>query len=92
MENTSIISHSMASTEDIRKNALKAGGRDIIKSPYNKVNVKNIKFKSKPKKKRREGLPDEKVVSSFLKQLTFRKLSKLHRILNTGMYHKIKLI
>lgn len=62
-----------------RKSILNSRGKEVIKSPYNKVNEKDINFVPKPKKKRIKGFPSDKAVEAFLRQLTFKKLSKLYR-------------
>lgn len=77
MDLSSVKSQSMLSTEDVRKSTLKQNAREIIKSPYNKVNVKDIDFVTKPKKQHIKGFPTEIDINTFLRQLTFRKLTKL---------------
>ena len=78
MEVASLQSNSMmGSTDDLRKNTFKKGGQDIIKSPYNKVNVKDIEFKPRQKKKIIKGFPTEIDINKFLRQLTFKRLTQL---------------
>lgn len=77
MDTASVQSHSMMSTDDLRVSSIRKGAKEIIKSPYNKVNVKDIEFQTKDKKKRIKGFPTEIDLNIFLRQLTFRKLSKL---------------
>ena len=60
METNSLASKSMVSNEEIRKLGFRKGGNDIIKSPYNKVNIKDIPFNPKPKRNRIKGFPSEK--------------------------------
>lgn len=68
---------SAASGEDARKSSIRNLGTNIIKSPYNKVDVKDIDFHPKPKKMRIKGFPTDIDINNFLNQLTFKKLSKL---------------
>lgn len=77
MDVASVKSQSMTSQDEIRKSAIRATAKDIIKSPYNKVNVKDIDFHPKPRKTRIKGFPTEIDINTFLRQLTFRKLSTL---------------
>jgi hypothetical protein len=70
-------SNSVMSTQDKRQSPIKRGAREIIKSPYNKVNVDDVILHPKVKKKRIKGFPTEIDLNTFLRQLTIRKLKKL---------------
>jgi hypothetical protein len=77
MDRSPVKSESVTSTEERRKSNLGNIAKNLIKSPYNKVDINDIDFHPKPKKKRIKGLPTEKNINLFLRQLTFNKLSKL---------------
>ena len=68
---------SAVSGEDAKRTSIRNVGTNIIKSPHNKVDVKDIDFHPKPKKMRIKGFPTDIDINNFMNQLTFRKLSKL---------------
>jgi hypothetical protein len=77
METPSDRMSTMRSVDDNRKSNLRKTGNEIIQSPYNKVDIKSIDFKPKPKKKRIKGFPTEIDINNFMKQLTYKRMTKL---------------
>ena len=77
METPSHKSSSLKSSEDVRKLSLQKTGKDVIQSPYNKVDIKTIDFKPRPKKKIIKGYPTNIDINDFMKQLTYKKMTKL---------------
>jgi hypothetical protein len=77
MDRSSGKSLSTYSNDETRKSVIQATAKNIIKSPFNKVNIAEIEFNPKPKKKRIKGFPTEKNIDVFLRQLTFKRLIRL---------------
>lgn len=77
MDTPSMKSTSMRSIDDNRKSSLRKTGKEVITSPYNKVDIKSIDFNPKPKKTRIKGFPTEIDINTFMKELNYKKMNKL---------------